>query len=132
MISEIHSAIDSRIMQAYGYITNNLHTPCHNTYKQFLKVPTWYYFNRPMYTAFHNFNPLNTYPNNIKILLQLGQKFYPTPEYSTSTKIIKQSLKRFVRDQHMETFLAGNVLKEEERFSMCYRLGSKWKAPTWQ
>ena len=77
MILLINSAIDTRIMQASGYIANHPHSHHHNMYTQGPQLLLWYYFNRSTHTTCHNLSLPNMCPDNIEMLLELIQKFCP-------------------------------------------------------
>ena len=78
-------------------------TPRHNAILCTGNQPTWFYFNRPTHTAFHDLTlPSTRIPRNIKSLLGLGLKFCPVPKYTTRDPSL--NLNRFERNLLCKTY----------------------------
>ena len=120
------AAIAAKVRSSYGLLPNLLLTPRYNAVIQTVKLSTWYYFNQPTHTAFHDLtNPNTTIPKNIKLLLGLGLKFCPVPR--TTTRDPTLYLENFERNLLCKTYFEfddDNSLRED--FEPKFYKESKW------
>jgi len=86
-------------------------------------MPLWYYWERPLHTACHDLTLTDTPPPNLKSLLGLGQKFCPTPKYSTYN--IDKATAKFRRSAWLKHHFGDNKPDNEEYDPRVY-IPSKW------
>jgi hypothetical protein len=101
-----------KIRETYGFIANPNKSRLENAAIILSTMPSWYYFNKPHNTAFHDLTTTINTPTNLKSFLGLGLKFIPTPRYTTHN--ITDTIKRFTKDIFCKVYFKDNDKPDEE------------------
>ena len=111
-------------MKSYGFCTNPELTVKHNAVIQLALAPSWFYFDKPMNSTFHDLTTTIAPPRNLQTLLGLGLKFIPNQKYSTSN--ISKSIHRLQDDMKLKFFFAGEK-DDEKEFDPKMYINSDWR-----
>ena len=77
-------------------------SPAHSAFLNFSSMKTWFYFDRPHNLAFYDLTTTYKPPLNLRSLLGLGHKFYPTLRLSSNCA--EETFSRFHHDFYCKIF----------------------------
>ena len=90
-------------------------------------MPSWWYFNRPVHSAFHDLTTSIRPPLHLRSLLGLGHKFCPVPRFTNHN--LEPTLERFGRNLRVKSFFAG---AEDRDFDPKMYINTDWEPQSWQ
>ena len=130
------STIHKTLQQQFGFVADGKKSLRHNAAIILAQLPTWYYFNRPSHSAYHDFTKTKTPQKNLRSLLGLGLKFIPTPSYTNKwSKIKERSYDRLERSLKLRFHFAGETEQDDDETNDDYNpkmyVKSKWTPPPW-
>ena len=120
---QVKQAVNSNIKALYGFMLNILLSPKQSASPLVEQQDSNLFPNLPSNMVFHDLTKGQTESKNSWIILGIGLKFIPTPQFTTSPEDIKPQINQFEQLLKLRTFYAG---KEGDEPLPKLRLSSKW------
>ena len=98
--------IKSTIFKSYGFIADPSLTSAHNASIILNKMPSWYYFSRPLYLALHDLTiPTTDLPKCLPSVIGLGIKFCLVTNTINRRQI--KTFNQFRKDLYTKVYFSG-------------------------
>ena len=126
------TTVTNKVKQQFGFVADPNKTLLQNASSTLAHTLTWYYFSRPSHLAFHDFTQRKQPAKNLRSLLGLGLKFFPTPRCTNTWNKLKElSIPKFQRAIHLRFHFARTNNTPDDTYDPKIYVRSNWTPPHW-